>query len=124
MKTFSVAEAAKELGVSAGTVYALCAGRRLRHERIGLGRGTIRIPADALDEYRRSVTVGTDRAVSMPPSARVKLKHLALLCRVRLRLIVALGRVLRRFQLSRSRFPGLVGGVESKRVADRTPAMG
>jgi excisionase family DNA binding protein len=57
MKMFSVSEAAKELGVSAGTVYALCARRRIRHERIGVGRGTIRIPADAIEEYRSSVTV-------------------------------------------------------------------
>lgn len=78
MKTFSVAEAAKELGVSPGTVYSLCASRKIRHERIGLGRGTIRIPEDALEEYRRSVTVTAEReAAFMPPSARVKLKHLA-----------------------------------------------
>jgi excisionase family DNA binding protein len=62
MKMFSVNEAAKELGVSAGTVYALCSRRRIRHERIGLGRGTIRIPADAIDEYRQRQTV--------PPAAR------------------------------------------------------
>jgi excisionase family DNA binding protein len=77
MKRFSVAEAAKELGVSAGTVYGLCSRRRLRHERHGLGRGRIKIPEDALEEYRQSVTVGTERAASMPPTARVKLKHLA-----------------------------------------------
>jgi excisionase family DNA binding protein len=72
MKTFSVAEAAKELGVSPGTVYALCAGRKLRHERIGLGRGTIRIPADALEEYRQAVTVGVEREVASPPPAPEK----------------------------------------------------
>jgi excisionase family DNA binding protein len=77
MKQFSVAEAAKELGVSAGTVYGLCAGKKLRHERIGLGRGRIKIPEDALEEYRRSVTVGTERAASLPPTPRVRLKHLA-----------------------------------------------
>src|SRR4051794_17161388 len=70
MKRFSVAEAAKELGVSTGTVYGLCASRKLRHERHGLGRGRIKIPDDALQEYRRSVTVGTERAASLPPTAR------------------------------------------------------
>jgi hypothetical protein len=30
--------------------------KMIRHERHGLGRGTIRIPQDALDEYRRGVT--------------------------------------------------------------------
>jgi excisionase family DNA binding protein len=68
MRRFSVAEAAKELGVSAGTVYALCAARKLRHERIGLGRGRIRIPEDAIQEYRRSVTVGVELAASVPPA--------------------------------------------------------
>jgi excisionase family DNA binding protein len=77
MKQFSVVEAAKKLGVSTGTVYALCARRKVRHERHGIGRGRIRIPEDALDEYRRSVTVGVEQAASMPPSARVNLKHLA-----------------------------------------------
>jgi excisionase family DNA binding protein len=77
MKKYSVAEAAKELGVSVGTVYGLCSGRRLRHERIGLGRGRIKIPEDALEEYRRSVTVVVERAASVPPTARVRLKHLA-----------------------------------------------
>jgi excisionase family DNA binding protein len=72
MKTFSVAEAAKELGVSAGTVYALCAGKKIRHERIGLGRGTIRIPEDALEEYRRSVTVAAGREAASPPPATEK----------------------------------------------------
>jgi excisionase family DNA binding protein len=78
MKMFSVAEAAKELGVSVGTVYALCARRKLRHERHGLGRGRIKIPEDALEEYRRNVTVetaGEGRKATSPP-ARPKLSHL------------------------------------------------
>jgi excisionase family DNA binding protein len=69
MRRLSVAEAAKELGVSAGTVYALCAARKLRHERHGLGRGRIKIPEDALAEYRRSVTVGVEREAASPPPA-------------------------------------------------------
>jgi excisionase family DNA binding protein len=70
MKRFSVAEAARELGVSRATVYGLCGRKRLRHERHGLGRGTIRIPEDALDEYRRSVTVGATAAAHQPPKVR------------------------------------------------------
>jgi excisionase family DNA binding protein len=50
----SVKDAAKELGVSASLIYRLCAAGRIRHERHGLGRGTIRIPHDALDEYRKA----------------------------------------------------------------------
>jgi excisionase family DNA binding protein len=52
-----VAETAKELGMSTGTVYGLCADRKLRHERHGFGPGRFKIPADALEKYRRSVTV-------------------------------------------------------------------
>jgi excisionase family DNA binding protein len=75
MRTFSVAEAAKEMGVSVGTIYGLCATRKLRHERIGLGRGKIRIPEDAITEYRRSVTIDAEPT---PIPSSVKLKHLSL----------------------------------------------
>jgi excisionase family DNA binding protein len=56
-KLLKISEAAVALGISKALVYALCEQRKIRHERHGLGRGTIRIPEDALDEYRRSVTV-------------------------------------------------------------------
>ncbi len=52
----SVKQCADRLGVSAALVYALCAARRIRHERHGLGRGTIRVSQEALEEYRRSVS--------------------------------------------------------------------
>lgn len=79
MRTLSVREAAEQLGVSIGTVYGLCARRRLRHERIGLGRGTIRIPEEALEEYRQSVTVGVaGEKPQAPPPPQPKLKHLQL----------------------------------------------
>ena len=48
-----VKQVAAELGVSPSLVYGLCAAGRIRHERHGLKRGTIRISADALDEYRK-----------------------------------------------------------------------
>jgi excisionase family DNA binding protein len=48
----TVKQAAQRLGVSAKLVYALCAAGQIAHERHGLGRGTIRIPEDALEEYR------------------------------------------------------------------------
>ena len=50
----TVKQAADQLGVSPSLVYGLCKEGRIRHERHGLGRGTIRIPPDALDEYRRA----------------------------------------------------------------------
>lgn len=54
----TVKEASEKLGVSEALVYALVSARQIRHERHGLGRGTIRIPDDALLEYRRNQTVG------------------------------------------------------------------
>jgi excisionase family DNA binding protein len=46
-----VKEVAERLGISEASVYQLCATRRLRHLRIGIRRGVIRIPAEALDEF-------------------------------------------------------------------------
>jgi excisionase family DNA binding protein len=75
MKLLSVREAADALGVSQNLIYALCAKKQIRHERHGLGRGTIRIPEDALEEYRRGVTVET-RSLDFRPAAPRKFKHL------------------------------------------------
>ena len=74
----SVRETAERLGISPALVYGLCARKRIRHERHGLGRGTIRIPEDALEEYRKGVTVGVTEAASVPPPRTVKLRHLRL----------------------------------------------
>lgn len=77
MKLLTVREAAESLGVSPGLVYALCARKRLRHERYGLGRGIIKIPEDAIDEFRRSVSVGNPAEEELVKKAPpVKLKHL------------------------------------------------
>ena len=65
----TVKMAAQQLGVSATLVYALCAAGKIRHERHGLGRGTIRIPDDALLEYRRKQTVGPGEKKHPPPPA-------------------------------------------------------
>ena len=51
---FTVKQTAERLGVSASLVYGLYSAGRHLHERHGLGRGTIRVPPDALDEYRRA----------------------------------------------------------------------
>lgn len=80
MKLLTIREAAEELRLSANTVYALCQAKKLRHERHGLGRGKILVPIDALEEYRRSVTVRA-AGEATPPSprpTRVKLQHLRL----------------------------------------------
>lgn len=63
MKLFRVQEAAQKLEVSGRTVYELCATNRLRHLRIGVRRGTIRIPEDAIQEYLAS-------AASKPADAK------------------------------------------------------
>jgi excisionase family DNA binding protein len=54
---YSVRRAAEALWVSEALIYALCAAGKIRHERYGLGRGTIRIPADALDDFRKGAAV-------------------------------------------------------------------
>lgn len=74
----TVKQAAEELGISASLVYGLCAAGRIRHERHGLGRGTIRIPAEALDEYRHQSTVTGAAAPTQPSPPRVKLSHIRL----------------------------------------------
>ena len=56
----SVREAADKLGVSTALVYALCARKRIRHERHGIGRGRIRITEQALEEYRLAVTIDAE----------------------------------------------------------------
>ena len=81
--TLSVQQAAEELGLSTSSVYALCAAQKLRHLRIGPRGGAIRIPRDALDEYRAACSVGGEGvpapraapAVTPPPRLRhVRLK--------------------------------------------------
>jgi excisionase family DNA binding protein len=73
----SVKDTASRLGSSPGLVYSLVAGRRLRYVRIGHGRGRIRIPEDAVDEYLARSTVAPQEPKE-PPSPRVRLKHLRL----------------------------------------------
>jgi len=53
----TVPEAARELRLSPASIYALCAAKKLRHQRVGLGRGKIVIPPDALIEYLARGTV-------------------------------------------------------------------
>jgi excisionase family DNA binding protein len=62
----TVKEAAVRLRLSAASVYALCTSKRLRHQRVGVGRGKILIPADAIDEY---VAKGTVKSTEPHPTA-------------------------------------------------------
>ena len=68
MKPLTVREAATELRCSAATVYALCAARKLRHQRVGVGRGKILIPPDAITEY---LAKGTVKSTEAHPAARL-----------------------------------------------------
>jgi excisionase family DNA binding protein len=76
--SFTVRQAAAQLGISPALVYALVQQRRIRHERHGLGRGTIRIPESALDEYRRSREFGAEEPRPAPEKRRGRLTHLRL----------------------------------------------
>jgi excisionase family DNA binding protein len=73
----NVKQAAERMGVSAATVYLLCARRRLRHTRIGLGRGKIAIAEEAVDEYLKGREVGPEAPKPTPaPRPRVRFEHL------------------------------------------------
>jgi excisionase family DNA binding protein len=60
----TVRQAAAQLEVSPSLVYALVARGRIRHYRIGNGRGAIRIPDDAIGEFLKGAEV------SPPPPRR------------------------------------------------------
>lgn len=53
----TVKEAAAALGVKDGLVYKLCAYGRLRHRRLGFGKGVIQIDPEAVAEYRRACEI-------------------------------------------------------------------
>jgi excisionase family DNA binding protein len=55
-KQFRVAEVAARFGVNETTVYRQIKAGRLKAIRIGTGRGTVRVPAEALAEYEESIT--------------------------------------------------------------------
>ncbi|MDB5307701.1 MAG: DNA-binding protein [Gemmataceae bacterium] len=77
---YTVKQAAELLRISVSLTYSLISAGKIRHERYGLGRGTIRIPVEALDEYRRDCSVGGRAGESLPPvlpvrPPRPRLKH-------------------------------------------------
>lgn len=69
----TVRQAAERLAISPALIYALCSAGKLRHERYGLKRGTIRIPEDALEEYRKAAT---QAPITPPPSVASSLPAL------------------------------------------------
>lgn len=76
MRTLTVKQAAELLGVSPSLVYSLIASRKLRFCRIGNGRGRLRVPEDAIEEYLARCTFGVREDKPVPQ--RVRLKHLKL----------------------------------------------
>jgi len=77
---FTVKQAAQELLLSESLVYTLVAAGKIRHERHGMGRGVIRIPKEALDEYRQKCTKGEPSVAPVKPASvtRRKYEHLKL----------------------------------------------
>lgn len=68
----TVHEVAKRLTCSPALVYALCARGRLPHHRLGVGRGTIRITEEALEQFLE------ETRVERPCSTPMSLKHITL----------------------------------------------
>lgn len=68
----TVKQVAEKLGVSPTTIYGLCQRRKLRHVRVGLGRGAVRIEEKDLDDYVNGATVGPERVQPSPPLERFK----------------------------------------------------
>jgi excisionase family DNA binding protein len=69
----TVKAVAERLSCSTATVYGLIAAGRLRHYRIGTGRGAIRITEEQLAEFLSDAEAG----VLVPPP-KATLKHLRL----------------------------------------------
>lgn len=77
----TVKQAADRLGVNPSLVYRLIAARLIEYERIGMGRGVIRIREAAIEDYLsrvRSEVLVEPTAVSVPTpvTSTRKLKHL------------------------------------------------
>lgn len=72
----TVKQTAERLEISAAVVYGLLTSGRLKHYRIGSGRGVYRIAEEHVREYLASV----ERRDGPPPPAapimRVRLRHL------------------------------------------------
>ena len=65
---FTVKQAARRLNCSPSLVYDLCAKGRIRHARIGIRRGTIRITEEAIADFLKEAEV--EPAISSLPPLR------------------------------------------------------
>lgn len=73
-----VKEAAAIMEVSPAVVYQLVAAGKLKHYRVGNGRGVIRIGEDHVREYLEGAARGGVAVPASPPAPTrpLKLKHL------------------------------------------------
>ena len=71
----TVKQVAERLEVSTATVYSLVAGGKLRHYRVGNGRGVVRVSDEQLAEYLREAESQRCISADQPKSS---LKHLRL----------------------------------------------
>lgn len=79
MKLLLIREVARWLRCSQSTAYGLVASGALRHVRLGVGKGGIRIPVDAVQEFlAKRQTGAAEPKPSPPPRKPAKLKHLTL----------------------------------------------
>ena len=77
MKLYTVKEAALRPTCSDDLVYKLCQTAKLRHIRLGMGRGRIRIREEDIEEFLRGASVGPIKVVTESPKAPpLNLKHL------------------------------------------------
>lgn len=60
IRVLSVRQAAEQLGVAETTVYGLCRQNLLRHFRVGMGRGTIRVREEDLDKFIEDAVVQSE----------------------------------------------------------------
>ena len=72
----TVRDAAKRLEISQSLVYSLISSGKLRFMRVGHGRGRLRIPEDAIDEYLARCTFGVRE--EEPKATMPRLKHIKL----------------------------------------------
>jgi excisionase family DNA binding protein len=72
----TVKQAAVRLEISPALIYSLIAAGKLRHFRVGHGRGRLRVPEDAIEEYLGRCTFGVRE--ERPVAAMPKLKHIKL----------------------------------------------
>lgn len=67
----TVSEASKHMRVSESTVYRAIDAGEIRAYRLGFGKGVVRIPEDAIDEYlsARIIHASTDSGATLVPTA-------------------------------------------------------